>query len=628
MFTGNRPVIVFAKWLAAVTALAISLGIPAGYLYFGYQQATGAISAESVLLSQEITRLVSSNPDYWQFETIRIEELIGRHQHDPGGDSRRVTDRSGNLVAGSSTIAPDNYWPILSQRQSLYDYGVAAGYLDITYSLKTLYSTTLLVALFSIFAGLLIYWGLRVLPLRSLERAWDRLSFLASHDALTGLPNRVLFLDRLEQSLSRAQRRGRVVTVHSIDLDYFKDVNDTLGHAAGDSVLRQAAERMTACVRPEDTVARLSGDEFAIIQNDSENATAAAVLAARVIDRLSAPFHLNGQDVIIAASVGMASSTPGAEIGAGELLKNADLALYKSKASGRSTYHFFEEKMDTELQKRKSLEADLRMAQRKNQFSLSYQPQIDLATQRVVGVETLLRWHHPDRGEVPPAEFIPVAESSGLILPLTEWILHTACKEAANWAPLRVAVNLSPDQFTHRNLVGTVESALRQSGMPADRLELEITEDVLIKDTERTLVVLNTLKSLGVRIAMDDFGTGYSSLGYLRRFPFDKIKIDRSFIADLSSNTDAQAIVRAIISLGRALGIHVNAEGVETIEQATALQVEGCEEVQGYFYGMPMAKTSIEELLKRMGAIAPSDAPTAAATNQAGRAKLASVSAG
>ncbi len=604
MRTGNRPIIVFAKWLAAVTALAISLGAPAGYLYFGYQQAKGAISAESILAARQITRLINSNPDYWQYETNRIEELIRQHQHDTGGDDNRVVNNNGELIAESATIPPGSHWPTLSQRQTLYDYGVAVGHLDIAYSLATLYKATALITLFSCIAGLLVYWGLRVLPLRALERAWSRLSFLASHDALTGLPNRMLFLDRLEQALSQARRKARVVTVHSIDLDYFKDINDTLGHAAGDSVLRQAAERMTACVRPDDTVARLSGDEFAIIQSDSETTANSEKLAARIIERLSVPFNLNGQEAIIAASVGMASFTPGTRIGADQLLKNADLALYKSKTSGRSTYHFFEEKMDVALQNRKALEADLRKALRENQFGLSYQPQVDLTTQRIVGVEALLRWHHPERGEVPPSEFIAVAESSGLILSLTEWILHTACKETADWAPLRVAVNLTPDQFTHRNLVATVQSALRQSGMPADRLELEITEDVLIKDTERTLAVLKTLKHLGVHIAMDDFGTGYSSLGYLRRFPFDKIKIDRSFIADLSNSKDAQAIVRAIISLGRALGIHVNAEGVETVEQATALQIVGCEEVQGYFYGAPMAKANTEELFRRMGTIA------------------------
>ena len=622
MFTGNRPVIVLAKWLAAVAALAISLGAPAGYLYFGYQRAIGSLSSESFLMAQQITQLINSNPDYWQFEAIRIEEMIGRHHHDIGGDDHRVVSNSGKLIAESSSITPGSPWPTVTRQETLHDYGVAVGRLNVTYSLENLYKMTLLVALFSCFAGLLIYWGLRLLPLRSLERAWNRLSFLASHDAMTGLPNRVLFLDRLEQTLSQARRKGQIVTVYSLDLDHFKDINDTLGHAAGDSVLRQAAERMKACMRQEDTIARLSGDEFAIIQNDSENAATAATLAARIIEALSAPFELNGQEAIIAASIGMVSHVPGGPTSAAQLLQNADLALYKSKTNGRGTYHFFEEQMDIELQKRKALEADLRDALRTSQFSLVYQPQIDLATQRIIGVETLLRWYHPERGEVPPSEFIPTAESSGLILPLTEWILHTACKEAAGWAPLRIAVNLTPEQFTHRNLVATVESALRRSGMSADRLELEITEGVLIKDTERTLAVLNTLKKMGVRIAMDDFGTGYSSLGYLRRFPFDKIKIDRSFIADLSSSADAQAIVRAIIGLGRALGIHVNAEGVETAEQATTLQSEGCEEVQGYFYSPPMAKAHAEELLRRMGAIA----PTAAAVDARALATLARAS--
>ncbi len=273
MIAGSRPVVVLAKWLAAVTALVISLGVPAGYLYFGYQQVAGAISAESYLTAQQITQLINSNPDYWQFETIRIGEIIGmRHQF--GGDKQRVVDNSGSLIAEGSTIPPNSPWPTVTRQETLYDYGAPVGKLEISYSLEALYKSTLLVALFSIAAGLVIYWGLRVLPLRSLERAWTRLSFLASHDALTGLPNRPLFVDRLEQSLSQARRKGQIVTVHSIDLDHFKDVNDTLGHAAGDSVLRQAAERMKACVRQEDTVARLSGDEFAIIQNDSGSTAA------------------------------------------------------------------------------------------------------------------------------------------------------------------------------------------------------------------------------------------------------------------------------------------------------------------------------------------------------------------
>jgi EAL domain-containing protein (putative c-di-GMP-specific phosphodiesterase class I) len=282
---------------------------------------------------------------------------------------------------------------------------------------------------------------------------------------------------------------------------------------------------------------------------------------------------------------------------------NADLALYKSKNSGRGTYHFFLEDMDAALQARKALEIDLRKALREKQLTVAYQPQVDLVTQRIIGLEALVRWHHPERGEVPPSEFIPVAESTGLIRALSEWVLRTACADAVKWAPLRVAVNLSPSQLQQKNIVEMVEQALHQSGLPAERLELEITEEVLISDTKRTLDILNAFNRMGVRIAMDDFGTGYSSLAYLRRFPFDKIKIDRAFVSDVDRSSDARAIVRAIIGLSHALSIHINAEGVETIEQARTLLAEGCEEVQGYLYGHALGREEIDALLAETGGV-------------------------
>jgi diguanylate cyclase (GGDEF)-like protein len=609
MLSGDGPLVRAAKWLAAVTALVVAFGTPAGYLYFGYLQEGVAATAEIEIQARQISRLISGNPDYWQFEEIRISEFL---QHSDSGHSKdfhRVLARSGKVVAQYPDPAPIFDWPVLRRQQPLFDYGEPVGRIEVTHSLEGLYSNTALIAIFSVLAGLLILWGLRVLPLRALKRAWDRVAYLASHDALTGLPNRTLFLDRLEHVLVNAPRRDQAVTVHSLDLDHFKDVNDTLGHAAGDAVLRQVADRMQAALRQGDTLARFGGDEFAIIQSDTEKPETAATLAERIIAEVSKPYNIDGQEALLGASIGMATYTPDNPVDAKQLLKNADLALYNSKSDGRGTYHFFHEEMDTELRDRKKLEMDLRRALREEQFELHYQPQVDLTSQRIIGLEALIRWRHPERGNVSPPEFLPVAESSGLIRPISEWVLFTACREAVKWAPLRIAVNLSPSQFQQRDFVAIVERALAQSGLPANRLELEITEVVLITDTTRTLGVLNALRQLGIHIAMDDFGTGYSSLGYLRRFPFDKIKIDRSFISDLDNDGDAQAIVRAIIGLSRALSIHINAEGVETLEQAQALLKEGCEEVQGYLYGKPMPPKDINELLIRSGVLsAPADA--------------------
>jgi len=603
MLIGDGPLVRVAKWLAAVTALAIAFGTPLGYLYFNYLQDDVAATAEIDLKARQISRLISSNPDYWQFEDNRIIEFLHEGRDDGPLQYFRVLHENGRLVAETPTPAPVFDWPVMRRQALLFDYGQPVGRVEVTRSLKQLYTRTNLIAIVSILAGLLVFWGLRVLPLEALKRAWDRVAYLASHDELTGLPNRNLFLDRLEHVLINAPRQGQAVTVHSVDLDHFKDVNDTLGHAAGDIVLELAAKRMLATLRRGDTLARFGGDEFAIIQCGTEKPEVAAGLAERIIAEVSKPYDLDGREAVVGASIGMAISTPDNPVGAGQLLQNADLALYKSKHDGRGTYHFFHEEMDAELRARKALEMDLRKALRDHQFELEYQPQVDLASQRVIGLEALLRWRHPVRGNVPPSEFLPVAENTGLIRPLSEWVLHTACAEAAGWAPLRIAVNLSPSQFQQKNLVDIVEHALRLSGLPPARLEIEITEEVLITNTARTLERLNALRRMGVKIAMDDFGTGYSSLGYLRRFPFDKIKIDRSFISDLDRDSDAQAIVRAIIGLSRALSIHINAEGVETVEQAEALMQEGCEEVQGFLYGSPMPKRDIYELLVRSGVL-------------------------
>ncbi|WP_419318309.1 putative bifunctional diguanylate cyclase/phosphodiesterase [Caulobacter sp. ErkDOM-E] len=429
------------------------------------------------------------------------------------------------------------------------------------------------------------------------KRAEAQIARLAHYDPLTELPNRVLFQKDLGEALARRSRTGDQLAVHFIDLDRFKTVNDTLGHPLGDALLRIAAERLRGCVREGDTVARLGGDEFAVVQTGLTDLTGATRLAERVVEAMAAPFDLQGHQVMIGASVGV-SVAPSDGDNPDELLKKADMALYRAKADGRGAFHFFERAMDEQLQARRALELDLRRALVAGEFQLYYQPLYHLGDDRVTGCEALLRWNHPDRGMVSPADFIPIAEEIGLIVQLGEWVLREACAEAATWPDhVRLAVNLSPAQFRDRALVRTVISALAVSGLSAERLELEITESVLLQDNAANMTMLHDLKALGVRISMDDFGTGYSSLSYLRSFPFDKIKIDQTFVRDILEDSDAMAIIKAVLDLGASLGIVTTAEGVETVEQLNALRDQGCAEIQGYFISRPAPASEIARML-------------------------------
>lgn len=429
------------------------------------------------------------------------------------------------------------------------------------------------------------------------KRAEAQIARLAHYDPLTDLPNRVLFQKSLSEALARRARKGDALAVHFVDLDRFKTVNDTLGHPLGDALLKIAAERLRGCVREGDTVARLGGDEFAVVQTGLDDAKGATRLAARIVEAMAAPFDLQGHHVVIGASVGVSLAPTDGE-DADELLKKADMALYRAKADGRGAYHFFERAMDEQLQARRALELDLRRALQAGEFELVYQPLYHLDDERVTGCEALLRWRHPERGTVSPADFIPLAEEIGLIVQLGEWVLRRACAEAAGWPDhVRLAVNLSPAQFRDRGLVGTVVSALAASGLPANRLELEITESVLLQDSAANMTMLHDLKALGVRISMDDFGTGYSSLSYLRSFPFDKIKIDQTFVRDILHDSDAMAIIKAVLDLGASMGVTTTAEGVETLEQLNALRGQGCAEIQGYFISRPAPASEIARML-------------------------------
>ena len=426
--------------------------------------------------------------------------------------------------------------------------------------------------------------------------AEDKIKYLAHYDALTGLLNRAAFYEQMETVLDHL-RRSESIAVLSLDLDRFKSVNDTLGHPIGDLLLQAAAARMRSCIRSEDILARLGGDEFAIVQVPSEQASNVTALADRLIEVLVAPYELDGHQVVVGTSVGVAIA-PNDGDKPDVLMKNADLALYRAKADGGGICRFFEIEMDARMQARRALELDLRKAIVNGEFELYYQPIVDVKTGQITSCEALLRWHHPERGMIAPLKFIPIAEETGLIVPLGEWVLRQACAEAARWPKnITIAVNLSPAQFKSRNLVPTVISALATSGIAASQLELEITELVLLQDNEGAFVVLHQLRNLGIRIAMDDFGTGYSSLGYLRSFPFDKIKIDQSFIRDLPGKEDSVAIVRAVVGLSSSLGITTTAEGVETKEQLASLTAEGCNEFQGFLYSRPKSAAAVARII-------------------------------
>ncbi|MGA7971298.1 MAG: EAL domain-containing protein [Pseudolabrys sp.] len=424
------------------------------------------------------------------------------------------------------------------------------------------------------------------------RRAEAQIMHMARHDALTGLPNRALFREKLEQKLAY----NETFAVHFIDLDRFKTVNDTLGHPVGDALLSAVTERVQMAVRGADIVARLGGDEFAVIQTGARP-TDATDLAGRLIQLIAEPFEVLGNQIVIGASIGIAMA-PDDGNESDQLLRNADMALYRAKGDGRGAYHFFEPEMDAEMQLRGALELDLRKALSEQQFEVHYQPILNIVSGDVVGVEALLRWNHPDRGRVSPDLFIPIAEETGLIVSLGDWVLRQACRDATTWpSHVSVAVNLSAVQFRNPTLVYSIASALADTGLAPTRLDLEITETVFLQQDQATLETLRQIRELGAGISMDDFGTGYSSLSYLRSFPFDKIKIDRSFTQELGKQGDCLAIVRAVTRLGSSLGMITLAEGVETPEQCEILRAEGCDQAQGFLFSPPVNAKQIGELL-------------------------------
>lgn len=429
---------------------------------------------------------------------------------------------------------------------------------------------------------------------------------IVNYDDLTGLPNRALFQDRLKQVLSHARRARKLAAMHLVDLDDFKEINETMGHEAGDALLKGVAERISAVIRTSDTAARIGGDEFAVIQIEPNDTDGVAVLAQKLIDCLRPPFRIGGELVHSGASIGIAVY-PNDAGNPDEMMRNADLALYTGKGDERGTYRFFVAKMNDDIQNRRQLEADMRAGIERGEFLLHYQPKLHLGSDRVTGYEALIRWMHPERGFMSPGEFIPVAERSKLIVPLGEWALREACRQAKAWSDAglgdgKVAVNLSAVQLNEVALAAVIKKALDETGLPPAQLELEITESLAMKNPESTVGLFDDLAKLGLSLSIDDFGTGYSSLAYLKNFPVQRIKIDKAFVDDIGDGAKAGAIARAVTTLGHSFGMEITAEGVETEPQLEFLKRLGCDEIQGYYFSRPLPAAEAEEFLKAFAA--------------------------
>jgi diguanylate cyclase (GGDEF)-like protein/PAS domain S-box-containing protein len=437
----------------------------------------------------------------------------------------------------------------------------------------------------------------------------QQLTTQAFYDSLTSLPNRALLLDRIEQAIARASRRGGTVGLVFFDVDNFKRVNDSLGHQVGDELLIGVAERLAACVRPSDTVARLGGDEFVVLldQMTSESVAEVSLIAQRILKEFEVPFSLGGREYTVSGSVGVALADTATKLtDSNSLLRDADVAMYRAKSLGNGRYAIFDADMHTDIVSRLELETDLRLALERQEFRVHYQPIVQLESEACIELEALVRWQHPTRGLIAPLDFVPIAEETGLIIPLGLWVLEEACRHAAAWQtlvpskpPLQVSVNLSPRQFEHPDLLADVKDTLERCGLPAQSLRLEITEGVIMRNTESSIRTLQRLKELGVRLAIDDFGTGYSSLSYLKMLPLDVLKIDRSFVRGIGQDSEDDAIVKAIISMAKSLGLAVTAEGVETDEQAKLLKKWSCEKGQGFLFSRPLEASNVAVLLSK-----------------------------
>lgn len=605
--------------VAIIIAAIVAVCLPAGYFALSYQYQIGAMRSEARFTSTLATRYIALNPEIWRYQVLRLNDLLGRDlAQSTLPEQRRIFDAANRIIAASEEKVAT---PVLSVRAPLFDAGATVGYFEISRSLRPQLIETAFVALLGLVLAAVVFGILKVLPLRALNRALEnlrqseqRMVHLANYDHLTGLPNRALFHDRLAGAMQRAQRAERLVGLLYLDLDRFKQVNDSLGHPFGDQLLKQVAERLQRSMRQTDTiaspfargerldatVARLGGDEFTIVLEEIKHIDEVTRIAQRILALFSEPFDLDGHQLYVGASIGI-TVYPFDDVDIDNLIRAADAAMYRAKALGRNNFQFYTDDLNANAEERLHLETELRQALDRQQFQVVYQPKLDLRTNRITGVEALLRWNSTHKGLILPSDFIPLLEDTGLIVPVGAWVLRTACQQAAAWAStglnLSMAVNLSVRQFRDIGLTRTIQSILDDTGLPAHQLELEVTESLLMEDSANSQATLTSIKQMGVLISVDDFGTGYSSLAYLKRFPLTTLKIDRSFVSELGSDQENTAIVNAVIALAHSLRLNVVAEGVETGQQLQFLRENHCEQAQGYFISRPLQADAVEPWL-------------------------------
>ncbi|MDA8442079.1 MAG: EAL domain-containing protein [Peptococcaceae bacterium] len=583
--------------LALLTGLTISLLMPLTYFTLSLHDLQGRTSDDT---TQVAAVLSEQAPQQWSESAQRFAKLADDVAQ------LKVYDTKGELTQ-TSAIRPIALLHIRQRRPILLNKQLL-GYVDLTMNTGSLLSSTLLLLVVSLVIGVLIGTLVYRFPARAVRRAegeigeaFAKMRHLSYHDALTNLPNRIQLNDRLTQCLRNAKRSEQKVAVIFLDLDDFKNINDTLGHSIGDLLLRQVATRLTNCIREGDTVARLGGDEFVILLPQISVVLDASRVAKRVLDFLAQPFTLDGHELVVTTSIGI-SVYPADGDNIETLVQNADTAMYRAKEQGKNKYQFYTPEMNAKALERLTLENNLRRAIKQQELQVFYQPIIELYSGDIIGMEALARWNHPEMGLIVPNRFIPLAEETGLIVPLGEWILRTACKQTKEWQdadmlPMYISVNISARQFLHHGLVDTVIEVLQETGLDPIYLQLEITESIAAYDEKRVSDKLQTLRNLGIKIAIDDFGTGYSSLGSLKKFPFQTLKIDKSFIDNIVVDAYDAAITTTIIAMANSLNLSVVAEGVENEDQLAYLLEHGCSAMQGYLFCRPLPKEEIEKTL-------------------------------